>query len=62
MRRRRWSRRLSKSVTDLTRRQARSVFTLLTLALAVASISFFAMPTLIDRAMQEEVRSNGWPT
>ena len=48
---------LRKSVTDLTRRRARTVFTVLTLALAVASISFFAIPTLIDRAMQQEVRA-----
>ena len=48
---------LRKSVTDLSRRRARTVFTVLTLALAVASISFFAVPTLIDRAMQEEVRA-----
>jgi putative ABC transport system permease protein len=45
-----------KSVTDLTRRRARTVFAVLTLALAVASISFFAVPTLIDRAMQDEAR------
>jgi putative ABC transport system permease protein len=44
-----------KSVTDLSRRRARTVFSVLTLAIAVASISFFAIPTLIDRAMQEEV-------
>jgi len=48
---------LRKSVTDLTRRRARTVFSVLTLALAVASISFFAIPTLIDRAMQEEARA-----
>ena len=48
---------LRKSVTDLTRRRARTVFTVLTLAIAVASISFFAIPTLIDRAMQQEVRA-----
>ena len=47
---------LRKSVTDLTRRRARSVLSLLTLAMAVASISFLAIPTLIDRAMQDEVR------
>jgi putative ABC transport system permease protein len=47
---------LRKSVTDLTRRRARTVFSVLTLAIAVASISFFAIPTLIDRAMQKEVR------
>jgi putative ABC transport system permease protein len=48
---------LRKSVTDLSRRRARTVFTVATLALAVASISFLAIPTLIDRAMQEEVRA-----
>ena len=47
---------LRKSVTDLSRRRARTAFTVCTLALAVASISFFAIPTLIDRAMQEEVQ------
>ena len=47
---------LRKSTTDLTRRRARTILSVLTLALAVASISFFAIPTLIDRAMQQEVR------
>jgi putative ABC transport system permease protein len=45
-----------KSVRDLTGRRARAAFTVTTLALAVASISFLAIPTLIDRAMQDEVR------
>ena len=44
-----------KSVTDLWRRRARAVFSVLTLALAVASVFFFAVPTLIDRTMQREV-------
>ena len=48
---------LRKSTTDLSRRRARTVFSVLTLALAVASVSFFAIPTLIDRAMQDEVRA-----
>ena len=47
-----------KSVTDLTRRKARTAFTVATLALAVASIAFFAIPTLIDRTMQNEVRES----
>jgi putative ABC transport system permease protein len=47
---------LRKSITDLSRRRARTGFTVATLALAVASISFLAIPTLIDRSMQEEVR------
>ena len=46
-----------KSLTDLSRRRARTTFAVCTLAVAVASISFFAVPTLIDRAMQEEVRA-----
>ena len=48
---------LRKSITDLSRRRARTVFTVATLALAVASISFLAIPTLIDASMQEEVRA-----
>ena len=36
---------LRKSVTDLTRRKARALFSILTLALAVASISVFAVPS-----------------
>lgn len=46
-----------KSLTDLSRRRARTAFTVATLALAVASISFLAIPALIDGAMQEEVRA-----
>lgn len=48
---------LRKSITDLSRRRARTGFTVATLALAVASISFLAIPTLIDASMQEEVRA-----
>jgi putative ABC transport system permease protein len=43
------------SVAELTRRRSRSLFAVFTLALAVASIGLFAMPTLIDQAMHEEV-------
>jgi hypothetical protein len=46
-----------KSLTDLSRRRARTGFTVATLALAVASISFLAIPTLIDASMQEEARA-----
>jgi putative ABC transport system permease protein len=49
---------LRKSVTDLSRRRARTAFAVATLALAVASIGFFSVPTLIDRSMQEEVRES----
>jgi len=44
------------SITDLTRRRTRTILTATTLVLAVASASFLAIPTLIDRAMQDEVR------
>ena len=43
------------SLRDLTGRPARTVLSVLTLAIAVASVSFLAIPTLIDRAMQDEV-------
>ena len=46
---------LRKSVTDLSRRRARTFFAAATLALAVASIGIFAMPALMDRSMQAEV-------
>ena len=49
---------LRKSITDLTRRRARALFAVATLALAVASVSFFAIPTLIDRSMQREARAD----
>lgn len=41
-----------KSITDLSRRRSRSAFAVATLALAVASIGIFALPTLMNRAMQ----------
>jgi putative ABC transport system permease protein len=47
-----------KSWTDLTRRRARSFFAVFTLAIAVASIGIFAVPSLMDRAMQQNVRSS----
>jgi putative ABC transport system permease protein len=48
---------LRKSVNEISRRPARMVLTVVTLALAVASFGFLAIPTLIDREMQEEVRA-----
>jgi len=48
---------MRKSVADLSRRRTRTSFAVATLAIAVASISFLAIPTLIDRAMQTEVRT-----
>jgi putative ABC transport system permease protein len=49
---------LRKSVTDLTRRKARAAFTVLTLALAVASIGIFAVPAVMQQAMDREVAAN----
>ena len=49
---------LRKSVTDLTRRKARTFFTVLTLALAVASVGLFAVPGLMQQAMDREVTAN----
>ena len=49
---------VKKSLTDLTRRKARSAFAILTLAIAVASVGIFALPALADRMMQKEVRSS----
>ncbi|HXY45484.1 MAG TPA: ABC transporter permease [Acidimicrobiales bacterium] len=44
-----------KSWTDLSRRPARAILTILTLALAVASFGILALPTLANRAMSSEV-------
>ncbi len=46
---------LRKSLTDLTRRKARTFFTLLTLALAVASVGILAVSPLMDQSMKREV-------
>ena len=45
-----------KSISDLTRRRARAVFAVATLALAVASVGLFALPTLMSRAMDRRDR------
>ena len=50
-----------KSITDLSRRRSRTVFAVATLALAVASIGIFALPTLMDRSMQAEVEAGKLP-
>jgi len=47
-----------KSITDLTRRKARASFTVLTLALAVASIGVFGVPAVMEQAMDREVAAN----
>jgi putative ABC transport system permease protein len=46
-----------KSVTDLTRRKARAFFTVLTLAIAIASVGIFAVPSLLQQAMDREIAS-----
>lgn len=50
-----------KSLSDLTRRKGRTFFTLLTLALAVASVGIFAVPALMQQAMDREVAANRLP-
>jgi putative ABC transport system permease protein len=47
-----------KSVSDLTRRRGRAFFTVAALAIAVASIGLFALPTLMNRAMNGEIAAN----
>ena len=47
-----------KSISDLTRRRARAVFAVAALALAVASVGLFALPTLMSRAMNREIAAN----
>ena len=47
-----------KSVTDLTRRRGRAVFAVAALAIAVASVGLFALPTLMNRAMNREIAAN----
>jgi putative ABC transport system permease protein len=49
---------LRKSITDLTRRKARAAFTVLTLTLAVASVGIFAVPAVMQQAMDREVAAN----
>jgi putative ABC transport system permease protein len=44
-----------KSLTDLTRRRARAAFTIVTLAIAVASIGIFSAPSLMQQAMDREI-------
>jgi putative ABC transport system permease protein len=50
-----------KSISDLSRRRSRAVFVVLTLALAVASVGIFAVPSLMDHSMQAEVRAGKLP-
>jgi putative ABC transport system permease protein len=52
---------LRKSVTDLTRRKARSSFAVATLTLAVTSVGILALPSLADRAMRKEMAESRLP-
>ena len=47
-----------KSVSDLTRRRGRAFFAVGALAIAVASLGLFALPTLMNRAMNREIAAN----
>jgi putative ABC transport system permease protein len=47
-----------KSIGDLTRRRARAGLAIAALALAVASVGLFALPTLMSRAMNGEIAAN----
>ncbi len=43
---------------DLGRRRARTILSVLTLAIAVGSVGLFAVPALMDRLMRDEVAAN----
>ena len=47
-----------KSISDLTRRRGRAFFAIAALAIAVASVGLFALPTLMNRAMNGEIAAN----
>jgi putative ABC transport system permease protein len=49
---------LSKSFGDLKRRKARTIFTILTIALAVAALGLFSVVPLMDSAMEKEVHDS----
>jgi len=48
---------LKKSWKDLSRRKARTIFTIITVALGVMGIGLFAITPLADRAVQAELRA-----
>jgi putative ABC transport system permease protein len=50
-----------KSVSDLNRRKSRTFFAVITLALAVAGIGLFALPTLMNRCMNAIVSADRLP-
>jgi putative ABC transport system permease protein len=50
-----------KSITELSRRKSRTFFAVATLALAVAGIGLFALPTLMNRSMDATVAADQLP-
>jgi putative ABC transport system permease protein len=50
-----------KSITDLSRRKSRTFFAVATLALAIAGIGLFALPTLMNRSMNATVTADRLP-
>ena len=50
-----------KSIGELTRRRARTIFTVLTLALAVASVGIFAIPALMADALEDDAAASRLP-
>ena len=48
---------LKKSWKDLSRRKARTVFTIITVALGVMGVGLFAITPLADRGVQAELRA-----
>jgi putative ABC transport system permease protein len=49
---------LKKSFSDLKRRKARTVFTILTIALAVSALGLFAVMPLMSQAMESEIEES----
>ena len=47
-----------KSWQDIRRRAGRSVFTIVTIAAGVSGLSFFALPVLMDRAMDDRIATD----
>ncbi len=51
-----------RSIRELTRRRARSVLTIATIAVAIAGVWLFAIPGNVDATMQQSVRSDAMHT
>ena len=48
---------LRKSFRDLSRRKARTVLTILTIACGIGGLGMFAVPPLMDKAMFDEIEN-----